>query len=135
MANKTIKVNLKRSIGVRAAGATRATYYGPGEVEIPLADAVALGITDADGNISAIYEEHQMLHKEQRTGSRNPTTTPGGPDTEDAVGTTKDTDGMTRDELEAEATRLGITIDDGKGENADGAYSVEQLKKKIKKKG
>jgi len=43
-----------------------------------------------------------------------------------------DADSMKRDELEAEAGRLGIDVGDGKGENADGSYSVKQLREKVK---
>lgn len=63
MANeKTVKVTLKRSVGVRRTGQARAAkLYGPGEVEIPLEDARALGLVDENG---------KLLKEQQKSADR-----------------------------------------------------------------
>lgn len=102
---KMISVDLENTVGV-SRGPYAGKLYGPGKgVKVPAGFAATLGLTAS------------------ATSDASESSDPNA-----------DLADMTRDQLEAEATALEIDLADGKGENADGAYSVEQLRKKIARK-
>lgn len=105
-AEKTVKVDLANSVGV-SRGPYKGKLYGPGQgIEMPEGLAKTLGLEPSTRTAEEGGED----------GDTNPNA---------------DVEAMNREELEAEAQRLEINIDDGRGENADGKYSVEQLRRKI----
>ena len=63
---KTVRVTLRRSLGLRNKGGVAARHYGPGEVDMPVEDARLLGIVDEDGAISKEFKAQQKLWDKQK---------------------------------------------------------------------
>lgn len=121
----TVKVTLRRSLGVRQVGGP-ARHYGPGTVNMPIADAQSLGIVDEDGKVRKQYKAQQKAQEEQRSKAgrkalqRERALTPWGENKSTDEGDESDGyDSWTVDELRAEAERRQIKVTRGDGQDGE----------------
>lgn len=111
MAEKMVTVNLRRSVGIRRAGATGApTLYGPGIVEVPADVARSIGAKplSSKGTRARTLEKMEADAEGQRDSQNE-----GGQEQEDPY---KD---FSREDFVAEAERRELTVTRADGKDSD----------------
>lgn len=118
MAEKTVTVELRRTIAVRTPGARGSTRsYGPGVVDIPESLARSLGIKAGEGRVAPT--QGRKVERAERTGRR----------TAAATGDADPFADWKKEDFEAEAARRNITVTRGDGK--DGEPLLEDYRKAL----